>query len=686
MSTSSVPFAVSLRLLVATVCRTAPRRTGALVGLATVAGLAAPAVLAASGLAVTRAPDAVGRGLGSPAGQALLMALVLVGVLFAVEQMLAPVRNALGSSIGSAVVQRLREQLLAATLSPPGIGHLEDPVVAGEIARGREIEWDVGPMTRIVEEMAAVVTRFVGSLGAAILLLRLAWWVPVVLLAAIALSHVFMRKDDWREIEKRDEHMVLQRRADYRCELALDPPAAKETRLFGLVDHLVETTRRYRLEFLGQLWRSRRARRRPALATVTVIVVANGVVLGHLAAEVLAGQVSPGALTVYVPAVAVVGMLGHGALDLWWVYQGAAAIPHISRLPDLTRSPRAQLTGGRMRLRDRGDRPDVEMRNRSDVGSLPASGTPRREVRLRGVRFGYPGAGRPVLSGLDLTIPAGSSLALVGANGAGKTTLLKLLVRLYDPDEGVVEVDGVDLRAYDLGTWRRQVAAVFADFVRYELSAAHNVAFGRIDDTAGSGIDVSGRPAELRRAARLAGALDLVEDLPSGWQTVLARQYRGGTDLSGGQWQRVALARALRAAVGGARLLVLDEPTANLDIRAEAELFDHVLAGFSRPGRSDASEASEVSDSSDGTDLAAGASGAAGATVGLAPDTTTLLITHRLSTVRHADRICVLGGGRVVEDGTHADLVEAGGAYARMFRLQADRFLQPTSTEPTRGN
>jgi ATP-binding cassette, subfamily B, bacterial len=144
--------------------------------------------------------------------------------------------------------------------------------------------------------------------------------------------------------------------------------------------------------------------------------------------------------------------------------------------------------------------------------------------------------------------------------------------------------------------------------------------------------------------------------------------------------------------VGGARLLVLDEPTANLDIRAEAELFDHVLAGFSRPGRSDASEpsepseASEVSDSSDGTDMAAGASGAAGATVGLAPDTTTLLITHRLSTVRHADRICVLGGGRVVEDGTHADLLEAGGAYARMFRLQADRFLQPTSTEPTRGN
>jgi ATP-binding cassette, subfamily B, bacterial len=138
---------------------------------------------------------------------------------------------------------------------------------------------------------------------------------------------------------------------------------------------------------------------------------------------------------------------------------------------------------------------------------------------------------------------------------------------------------------------------------------------------------------------------------------VLARQYTGGSDLSGGQWQRVALARALRAVEGGARLLVLDEPTANLDIRAEAELFGHVLAGF-RQGPT-----SELT---------------AGRSAGLTPGTTTLLITHRLSGVRHADRICVLGGGRVIEDGTHEELLAAGGAYARMFRLQADRFLQPT--------
>ena len=237
----------------------------------------------------------------------------------------------------------------------------------------------------------------------------------------------------------------------------------------------------------------------------------------------------------------------------------------------------------------------------------------------------------------------------MGANGAGKTTLLKLLARLYDPDEGVVEVDGVDLREYEPQSWRRQIAAVFADFVRYEFSAHDNIAFGRLMGDE----DAPATDAALRRAAHLAGALDLIDDLPSGWETVLARQYRGGTDLSGGQWQRIALARALRAADGGARLLVLDEPTANLDIRAEAELFDHVLKGF-RSGGS-----------------------AAGAGAGIATGTTTLLITHRLSSVRHADRICVLGGGRVVEDGTHEQLVASGGTYARMFGLQADRFLQP---------
>ena len=224
-----------------------------------------------------------------------------------------------------------------------------------------------------------------------------------------------------------------------------------------------------------------------------------------------------------------------------------------------------------------------------------------------------------MLEGFDLTIPAGSSLAIVGQNGAGKTTLAKLLCRLYDPQAGAIEVDGVDLRELDLDAWRSRLAAVFQDFIRFELPMRDNVApAGAPDD-------------DIRAALADAGAAGLAE-----LDTVLARGYEGGTDLSGGQWQRVALARALCAVRQGAGVVLLDEPTAQLDVRGEAEIFDRILAATRHA--------------------------------------TTILISHRFSTVRHADRICVLEGGRVVELGTHDELMAAGGRYRTMFDLQASRF------------
>jgi ABC-type multidrug transport system fused ATPase/permease subunit len=240
-------------------------------------------------------------------------------------------------------------------------------------------------------------------------------------------------------------------------------------------------------------------------------------------------------------------------------------------------------------------------------------------VRFHDVTFGYESSARPVLDGFDLTIPAGTSLAIVGQNGAGKTTLAKLLCRLYDPQAGAVEVDGVDIRDLELTGWRRRVAAVFQDFVRYELSLRDNVA-----PTGASDDDVLAALAD-------AGAGDLAE-----LSTVLARGYEGGTDLSGGQWQRVALARALCAVRTGAGVVILDEPTAQLDVRGEAEIFDRILTATR--------------------------------------DCTTILISHRFSTVRHADRICVLEQGRVIELGSHDELMELGGRYRTMFDLQASRF------------
>jgi ABC-type multidrug transport system fused ATPase/permease subunit len=242
-----------------------------------------------------------------------------------------------------------------------------------------------------------------------------------------------------------------------------------------------------------------------------------------------------------------------------------------------------------------------------------------REIRFRDLTFAYP-EGRAVLEGFDLTIPAGSSVAIVGQNGAGKTTLAKLLCRLYDPQSGAIEIDGIDVRDLDLESWRSRVTAVFQDFIRFELPMRDNVA-------------PAGAPDEVVVAAlREAGGSDLAD-----LDTILARGYEDGTDLSGGQWQRVALARALCAVQLGAGVVLLDEPTAQLDVRGEAEIFERILSATR--------------------------------------DCTTILISHRFSTVRHADRICVLEHGKVVELGTHDELMERRGRYFTMFDLQAQRFV-----------
>jgi ABC-type multidrug transport system fused ATPase/permease subunit len=257
-------------------------------------------------------------------------------------------------------------------------------------------------------------------------------------------------------------------------------------------------------------------------------------------------------------------------------------------------------------------------------GTREPGGLPAREIRFRNVTFAYPSGGSaPVLEGFDLTIPAGSSLAIVGQNGAGKTTLAKLLCRLYDPQAGAIEIDGIDLRDFDLDAWRERITAVFQDFIRFELPLRDNVAPQKVSKPAPD--------TAVLAALAEAGAADLAS-----LDTVLARGYEGGTDLSGGQWQRIALARALCAVRLGAGVVLLDEPTAQLDVRGEAEIFDRILAATR--------------------------------------NCTTILISHRFSTVRQADRICVLEHGRVIELGTHEELMALGGRYRTMFDLQAQRF------------
>lgn len=255
------------------------------------------------------------------------------------------------------------------------------------------------------------------------------------------------------------------------------------------------------------------------------------------------------------------------------------------------------------------------------AGNRSAAGVPQHEIRLRDVTFAYPSGGAAVLEHFDLTIPAGSSLAIVGQNGAGKTTIAKLLCRLYDPQSGSIEVDGIDIREFDFASWRSRITAVFQDYMRLELPMRDNVA-------------PAGAPDNVVLASLEAAGAKNLTDL----NTVLARGYDGGTDLSGGQWQRVALARALASVRLGAGIVLLDEPTAQLDVRGEAEIFERLLQATRH--------------------------------------CTTILISHRFSTVRQADRICVLEHGSVIELGTHEELMALGGRYRTMFDIQAQRFYE----------
>jgi ATP-binding cassette subfamily B protein len=373
-------------------------------------------------------------------------------------------------------------------------------------------------------------------------------------------------------------------------------PVAKELRLFGLAPWTVGRFGEFRRQLLDLSLQALRLRERSLLWAALAALAGNGLCVGALASAVLGHEVSLGHFVTFIAAVVGTAVLGIADFD-WWF--------------DTAARPAVVVDGIEQKM------PAVTLRA---TGTRPAAGLPRQCIRLRAVSFGYRGGDR-VLDGVDLEIPAGTSLAIVGQNGAGKTTLAKLLCRLYDPSGGRIEADGVDLRDLDLPDWRSRLTTVFQDYVRYELSLRDNVA------------PSGARDADVEWALRQAGAADLAADT-----TVLSKSYEGGTDLSGGQWQRVALARAMCAVRQGAGLIILDEPTAQLDVRGEAEIFRRLLH----------------------------------ATKGV----TTILISHRFSTVRQADRICVLEGGRVAELGSHDELMARGGRYARMFTLQAARFTE----------
>ena len=249
----------------------------------------------------------------------------------------------------------------------------------------------------------------------------------------------------------------------------------------------------------------------------------------------------------------------------------------------------------------------------------------KQGIEFRNVSFHYPGAERLVLQNVSFTLQPGSSVALVGDNGAGKTTLVKLLARFYDPTEGAILLDGRDLRDYDVAALQANIGVIFQDFVRYQVTAQENIGFGRVEE-----IDDLTR---IIAAADKGGAVPVIEKLPNGYQTMLGKTFEDSVDLSGGEWQKIALSRAF---MRDAQILILDEPTAALDAKAEYDVYLRFAE--------------------------------------LTGGKTTIFISHRFSTVRMAQHILVLADGRLVEEGTHDQLMALGGSYAEMFTIQAERY------------
>ena len=538
-------------------------------------------------------------------GDALADGLALVGFVFVLLQVLAPIHQAVGANLGDRTAAWLYDRLTDACIRPQGMGHLEDPKLANDLTVARD--FDLGmtgpPLFISMDFIAGGLVEMMGGLAFAAVLAAYAWWAPVVLAGAWLATHWLLRESAvWRD-RNTEEVRGAQRDADYAYRLAVDPPASKELRLFGLAAWTIDrfTDRRTRLYTLQH--EATRLRERPLVWSVLLVMGANVAVFWALAAAATNGRINLGELVMFAQAAVGTSMIAFGGLN--WALDGSSApVAAVLRLA-----------------------PAMETAGALQSGRRAASGLPLREIRFRDLSFAYPG-GAPVLKGFDLSIPAGSSLAIVGQNGAGKTTLAKLLCRLYDPQSGAIEIDGVDVRDFDLDSWRSRLTAVFQDFVRFELPLRDNVA------PAGAPDDV------VRSALELAGAVNLAS-----LDTVLARGYEGGTELSGGQWQRVALARALCAIRLGAGIVLLDEPTAQLDVRGEAEVFNRVLAASRH--------------------------------------CTTILISHRFSTVRHADRICVLEQGKVIEIGTHDELMANAGRYRTMFDLQAQRFAATEDEEGT---
>jgi ATP-binding cassette subfamily B protein len=572
------------------------------VGALTVASALLPPVVAYVGKLIV---DAVVAAQGVPPGSArdaavdrvlgfVLFELGAVVTMALVERALSLARELLGARLGVDVNLRILEKALTLDLH-----HFENPEVYDKLTRARR-EASGRPLWLVMSHF--VIAR--GALNIAgylALLLRFAPWMVAALLATTVPAFIAEARFSSNAFRMRNWRSPDARRLNYLEYVLANDEHAKEVKLFGLGPLLRDRYRALAEAFFRQ---DRSLAIRRAGWGWALSLLSTGAFYGCYALIVLAavrGRLSLGDMTLYLVAFRqaqqsfqnILGAVGE-------MYENSL---YMTNLFDFFAIPTGRAT-----------RPQ------------PAAVRTEEGIRFEGVGFRYRGSDKWALRGVDVFIPRGQSLALVGENGAGKTTFVKLLTRLYEPTEGRVLLDGRDLADWDEPALRHRIGVIFQDFNQYQLLVRENVGFGSVEHVA--------EDLRVQRAVEQGGARDLVATLTKGLDTQLGRWFKDGVELSGGQWQKVALARAFMREE--ADVLILDEPTAALDAEAEHAVFQRFRA--------------------------------------LSHGRTTIVISHRFPTVRMADRILVLEQGRVIEAGTHDELLAAGARYARLFTLQAEGY------------
>jgi len=567
-----------------------------------IAGSGKAAAFGLESLGLERLVDAVLKG-ELPAAMsaiALIAFLHLAGLLGDWQGFMASMR------LREAIVLETDRRVIELTTSPPDIDHLERPDYADEL---HLLQAERERFALMIDSLSSSIAMIVAILTTLALLTTVD---PVLaLLPFFGIATLFTGTRATRASQRAADATAEPTRVrDFTFALATSASAAKELRVFGLRSEVrqrfhARATEVRTLTTHGNLL---------ALAWTAlgwmVFISAYGLAIGLVAVRVVRHEASPGELVLVLMLAAQVNE------------QVEEVVSSVEWLMDSLRNGRRLVWFEDYALE----------RHRAMAPIQQAVAPPDRlanGITLEHLSFGYPRTGRLVLADVNVHLPAGSIVAVVGDNGAGKTTLVKLLLRLYEPSSGRILIDRSDLRKIPVEKWRKQVSGGFQDYMRYELAAGEAVGIGDLPY-------ISDTP-RVTAALERSDAIGVVESLPAGLGTQLGKSFDGGVDLSGGQWQKVALARAMMRPAP--LLQVFDEPTASLDAESERALFER----FARSGRVAATESGSI----------------------------TIIVSHRFSTVRMADLILVVENGRVVEAGSHDELITRDGAYAQLFRLQA---------------